>query len=135
MFKDHTADDIEFYYTEGDCFILAWELYCQARDSVQLLINGRDWSHVAVVHRETGLVLDVNGWQEYDTWCHEWPAGWVRAFDAADPRAYAAVLDPDEMGIYDETLQSQFYVDLDLTRAVAKKLLELPVQAGSRVIW
>lgn len=68
------------YYTEGDCWILAYWLAVLG-DGLRVVTDYRlegSWTHVAAT--DGTFVIDVNGWQTAEAWATKWRAvaGWEK---------------------------------------------------------
>jgi hypothetical protein len=58
-------------YTQGDCWLLAWEIHQQRPDLFITASCCFDcWSHVAVT--DGTYVLDINGWTPISEWLVKW---------------------------------------------------------------
>lgn len=117
------------YYTEGDCWLLAYwlaKLAPEAGLELTVVTDGelsRRWSHVAVT--DGRRVLDVEGWHEAAAWRRRWRATWRSVRTA---RRYA----PTTLEEYARALgmPGHAWSQWDRThaqhRAVARYLLALP---------
>ncbi len=69
-------EDIIFYFVEGQCNALAWEIHKLTGFSLGIYTDsplGSDYSAHAYAYTSDGLILDIRGIQTFDKFKLDWP--------------------------------------------------------------